>query len=1331
MKRISIVFTFFLVAAFYGCSTTNVNSNSNILPTCAANLTSENESQEKQCCLKDSLNIIIKQEDKICKSEEMNDIVVNVESSTTNISPSIKYAPKKELKVDSKIENQSNKVYNSGIGCIGHNCEINNIYFENKTEIEENNSLITCIKKIKSLNEIYPYYILLLLLVYITFILVDCIHFYINNFKIQVYRTITFIEQICFFLISILKQEKQNRYEILAPYINKKISDQTTKQLEFAVIKEQEQIKNIAITGRYGAGKSSIWESFAHKRIFLKTKNPIRISFANFNNTQNTQTNTKFAEFEIERVIIQQLIYSKENKDLKYSSFKKINIVQNYKIFFLAFLYLFLFSATSFATGIIFFPASTKIILSQVNQYYAYDKFITIFSILTIISFLFYITSWLIFKASKIKISKLCINNIELSFDKNNSLFDKYLNEIVYFFEATKSKIVIIEDLDRFDSSLKIFTKLREINTLLNNYPAIQKTGTVKFIYMIKDDTLSKYERTKFFDYIIPVIPTLSVSNSASIFRRELINQNNHNEKIDLDDDYLLSLQDHLKDFRLLKNCINEFYIYKDEIKNIKTELLDYEINALLNKQDTTYIDKLINKKIFSLVLYKNLFPRDFSSLEKNEGVLFDCLNHINEKLEITEDKVFNKAIKEILTTNNTPNSRDKFKKLIELLNKKWDLKGKECVDPDLLITMLFNGYIENDYEMYIKKYDGSILNYKEQAFLLNVKNDFAASKNLDLRKSKIELICKNIQKYQWNSPGIINEKIIDYILQNKATDNDKKVEGIIEAMYAYDSKQPEKFIPQYFEHCQFEKIDIIPLLKEIDIVLGKSTEEKCINILGCFFYDTDINLFIDFLKNVEPDLSIYDLGSTIGKFIDSSKESFKNKLNQYSDFNLLLSLMENDGVKIALTPEICKKLISHKMLSSKIYKINKVNIDLILSEFNLPTDEQNYLTKCLSIDDLKETILNNYTYPFFNRILSKFENVDEDYSAIKMFFEFNKKAKFIIPDEMKKVFFKKISSKWEKFVLYNHFISFDDYLSESIKKFMALNDSNQEISDSLKKDESGIKEFIRAVIKEPKLDISILNDIFLPYWRKYVPSILSCYNGEEQEIQNLPQDRNNLLQVNAIVYESNYLGQVMLDLVIQDPEYFELNYPEEDYEKDSEFRLLVLDSKAESIDKIKRRFFEKIAICPTKNEDARRYRIYINAGHHLQNDTVQNYNTIYNGVTKISFDINALRDFDKHSLNSYSVNQTFDFASTWFKETNDPLSILLIRTFMYWFNKLTNFIKNNSIHHGNEIQCLKDCTSNDIVEANKRIKEYKNLIQMIDLWIDEMKRYAQTFLPF
>ncbi len=1025
MKKKEVFPFIFFIAFVTGCSSVNFSPTQKITQkTCPASKSRNNESVEKQCCMKDSLNVIVKQDDKVCKSEEKNDSIINVESSTTNINPSIKYAPQKGLKINGKIEKQGNEVNNSGMGCFGQNCEINNFYFENKSKIDEKDCQEKEPLSKSELNnftkEVYYYYSILLSLI---FALIFLLHYFAPFKKIKE-KLIRYKRN-----KTTDNNEKRAPYETLSPYINKEIlSEQTKKQLEFAVVNKKKQIKNIAITGPYGAGKSSIWASFCDVK-GISENDQIQISFANFKSNSTSKKDPSVVEAELERVIIQQLIYSKENKDLKHSNFKKIENPACYIIDIKAFLYLFLFSATASVIIKVFFPEILETSILYLKYFFTNYYKTAVCSAIIAVLVLYHAATSIINKVHKIKVSKLCINNIELSFDKDNSLFDKYLNEIVYFFEATKSKLVVIEDLDRFDASLKIFTKLREINTLLNNYPAIKKTGIIKFVYMIKDDIFSKYERTKFFDYIVPVIPTLSVNNSASIFKHELdlINTNlSEDNQIDLNEQYLIDIQDYLKDFRLLKNCINEFLIYRDEIKKIGYGSFGNKLSAIIEGQDLAYVGELFNKKLFSLILYKNLFPKDFSYLEKNEGVLFDCLNKIDENLNIAKDKRPNKSIKEILTINNSPKSRAKFEIIIQKLNEEYNYNDKECVVPDLLLTLLICGYIENDYEMYIKKYDASILNKNEQMFLLNVKNDIPASGYIELRNDKLGIICKSIKSYQWNSPGILNNTIIDYILTEKEPDSDKKAAQIIEAMLDFDGKNipPNRFIPQYFEHYDrlndnsglfLETITLVFLDKNSHSDNNPETEGvsgfyDSIIFLEYFFNDVNVKYFINFLYHIDEYEAVsYNTSSAINEYLDYANESFKERLfTENDDYDTLISLLEHNDITIILTPQICKELRKYGKISSKIYRVNQKNIDLLLKEFGLSTEEMFYLTRCLNEDNLKEIILDK-TFETFNNVLYKFTNVDEEYFALKIFFDSNSKSNKKISSERKIEYINKI----------------------------------------------------------------------------------------------------------------------------------------------------------------------------------------------------------------------------------------------------------------------------------------------------------------------------------
>lgn len=97
---------------------------------------------------------------------------------------------------------------------------------------------------------------------------------------------------------------------------------------------------------------------------------------------------------------------------------------------------------------------------------------------------------------SNSKLNKLNLKEASIELNEDTSIFNRHLDEILYFFQATDYDIVIIEDLDRFGTS-KVFLKLRELNFLLNESKVIDRH--IVFLYAVKDDIFKDEERTKFF----------------------------------------------------------------------------------------------------------------------------------------------------------------------------------------------------------------------------------------------------------------------------------------------------------------------------------------------------------------------------------------------------------------------------------------------------------------------------------------------------------------------------------------------------------------------------------------------------------------------------------------------------------------------------------------------------------------------------------------------------------------------------------------------------------------------------------------------------------------
>ena len=269
-----------------------------------------------------------------------------------------------------------------------------------------------------------------------------------------------------------------SEYKDFTPEKNIENGIEYLNALEWAL--RNPDIKNIALSGPYGSGKSSIIQSYMKKHPSVKSLN---ISLATFD-VDNSQNDENI----IEEGILKQLFYKVDANKIPQSRYRKLR-----KISILA--YIRTISVISVVLAVIsgFFLTDKTYELFEkilsIGAYWGMGKLSTIFFIIGIwiISelFLAYFFRLVTRKFSLKEINFADKAVLSEGLDNDDSIFNKNMDEIVYFFEETKYDTVFIEDLDRFEST-EIFIKLRELNTILNNYEQIKKR--IVFIYAIKDD---------------------------------------------------------------------------------------------------------------------------------------------------------------------------------------------------------------------------------------------------------------------------------------------------------------------------------------------------------------------------------------------------------------------------------------------------------------------------------------------------------------------------------------------------------------------------------------------------------------------------------------------------------------------------------------------------------------------------------------------------------------------------------------------------------------------------------------------------------------------------
>ena len=278
--------------------------------------------------------------------------------------------------------------------------------------------------------------------------------------------------------------------------------------------------------------------------------------------------------------------------------------------------------------------------------------------------FALYVIARYVFKSySNSKLNKLNLKEGEIEIIEDNSIFNKHLDEILYFFQVTEYNVVIIEDLDRFGTP-NIFLKLRELNQLINESKIVGRHIT--FVYAIKDDIFKDEERTKFFDFITTVIPVINPSNSKDKLKSALEAKGCGNDGIS--DEDLSEMAFFIQDMRILTNIVNEYKQYRDKL----CEASDFQLNKT---------------KLLGMIVYKNYYPQDFALLHRREGKIYKCISSKSNFIPL--------ALKAIEESENALSKKEQIFKQDANLSKT-DLRR-------LFLFKLWNKLSYKPFSVYIK----------------------------------------------------------------------------------------------------------------------------------------------------------------------------------------------------------------------------------------------------------------------------------------------------------------------------------------------------------------------------------------------------------------------------------------------------------------------------------------------------------------------------------------------------------------------------------------------------------------------------------------------------
>ena len=701
-----------------------------------------------------------------------------------------------------------------------------------------------------------------------------------------------------------IKSKTNSKILTLSPKI---VENETTKKYidKLKLLLKLDDCKNIAIVGTYGSGKSSIIKTFFHKNWKNKFRS-LTITIGSYiiddsiadGGEESSLSDNKISFKEqilvnrVEEAILKQLIFRKKFNKFPKSSLIRYDKEPWYKKF--CYSAILLYSICFCIYYYYKFFKNQNLDIKNIYNFFGIN--IIIMSVIIILIVLKFIKILI----NKIRINKIKIKDCEIElYHDSNSLFSKYLTEIIYYFQITKCKLVIFEDLDRFpsDIALKVIQELKELNTILNDSYGIKK---IVFIYAVKDSLFKKVEdKNKFYDYNLSILPISTTFNSELNLIGLLKDQNIYKE---LSSKVVSIVSKYIFDMRTLINIINDYCLFK-ELTNTK----NYD-------------------KLFAMVAFKNYYYLEYNKLFENsdEDIINKTLEtSTNKKLEILKelDEKIGKIQIDIDRTKNDVliNERE----LKELLLAKNTYNDNSHY---IKYYRLGSSDSENISDFFKDEFDISLLENNE--FTLRTNNGTEISENIVFHY--FESKEKFLKRYKGLNK---NDEILS--LQNKINDINAEKEKI-------KYMNANEIFCKYYDKSLLDTTEDSSLLNEL-ISFNFITSDYMDYVTSPVIYENSNNseslMYSDsqFLMNVRQKKYSFDIKLTgFETIISVIKDSFDTPY--VLNFDLLNYVIEHNN-------EYFSKILN------QFKEPTKANIDFLISFIKKYPDKNDYIFEKLIND--------------------------------------------------------------------------------------------------------------------------------------------------------------------------------------------------------------------------------------------------------------------------------------------------------------------------------------------------------------------------------------------
>lgn len=395
--------------------------------------------------------------------------------------------------------------------------------------------------------------------------------------------------------------ERKYQFERLTPIDNMDL-DVYEEAIDYVF--DNSDIKNVAISGAYSAGKSSVLASYKKNHSNLRF---LHISLAHFK-SPDQEDETEIKESVLEGKILNQLIHQIPSEKIPQTNFrvkKKVNTKSVIRLTIGAVLFLvstiYFFCFDMWKNYLSSLPDNWfKTILTPSTHQYA----LMVDGVLMVALLSFVVYRLISVQKNKNIFRKLNLNGneIEIFEESDDSYFDKYLNEVLYLFENADADVITWQISDALKITLLGFTD-EEISIIGKNYSPTVCLHILSSNFAESDlhDLFSSFEQwdssvqTKIFDYAVRYIARIiDDPNSASQkLKNNLLDSEsvNRDEKIDLFIAMMPSLcENSIKEFLTLLNLTDYLKIF-DTRSRPKFEINDENEKLLAAFKEANMID--------------------------------------------------------------------------------------------------------------------------------------------------------------------------------------------------------------------------------------------------------------------------------------------------------------------------------------------------------------------------------------------------------------------------------------------------------------------------------------------------------------------------------------------------------------------------------------------------------------------------------------------------------------------------------------------------------------------------------------------------------------------